>query len=145
MSSKTSGTENSIERKQLLEDANELVIKRAQFEAFEFELETPGLLTVINGSHENPDDHRYRVNVEDGVPCACECPAFEYGDGPCKHMISIVIREPVLQAAQWEQEASQSPTMADGGQDVDICPNGQEGCCGPTGDDLPCFDCYRKK
>ena len=51
--------------------------------------------------------------------------------------------------------ATQSDThevavRADGGQlleateDTDTCKNGQAGCCGPDGDDLPCFECYKK-
>lgn len=27
-------------------------------------------------------------------------------------------------------------------EEDDTCPNGEEWCDGPTGDDLPCFDCF---
>lgn len=27
-------------------------------------------------------------------------------------------------------------------EEDDTCPNGEEWCDGPNGDDLPCFDCF---
>ncbi|WP_114578519.1 SWIM zinc finger family protein [Saliphagus sp. LR7] len=39
------------------------------------------------------------MNVENGVPVACECPADTYRDGACKHRVAVAIREPVLAAA----------------------------------------------
>ena len=130
MSAKTCGTENSI-----VNDADQKTVKRAQWEAFEFDLEAPGLIRVSNGSYENPEGHSYLVNVETETPVACECKAFEYSDGPCKHMVAVAIREPVLKAAQAE-------LLPDGGSGPETCKNGQEGCCGPDAEDLPCFDCY---
>lgn len=109
MSIQVSKAENGIERNQLISNAEPNVLKRAQWEAFEFDLEAPGLVRVINGSHENPKDHSYRVNVESGKPVACECPAFEYGDKPCKHSVAVAIREPVMKAAN-------ETLVADGGQ-----------------------------
>jgi len=48
------------------------VLKRAQYEAFEFSL-LDGDIRVRNESHQNPADHEYRVTVVvDGVPAACE-------------------------------------------------------------------------
>lgn len=133
MSAKPRGTQNSI-----VQNADPKTVKRAQYEAFEFELEAPGLIRVTNGSHEDPENHSYLVNIETDTPVACQCPAFEYGEGACKHMIAVAIREPVLEAAQ-------SVVIPDGGRDVDACKNGQTGCCGPDGDNLPCFDCYRDR
>jgi len=46
------------------------VLKRAQYEAFEFSL-LDGDIRVRNESHQNPADHEYRVTVVDGVPAAC--------------------------------------------------------------------------
>ncbi len=87
--------------------------KRAQYEAFEFALEAPGLIRVTNGSYgDDAVDHSYLVNVEEGIPTACECPAFEYQPGACKHMVAIAIREPVLEAATTE-------VATDGGELVD--------------------------
>ncbi|MFC6904197.1 SWIM zinc finger family protein [Halalkalicoccus tibetensis] len=134
-------TSQSNQKSGLVESADEKTVKRAQWEAFSFELEAPGLVLVTNESHEDGSDHSYLVNIETEVPCACECPAFEYGDrSPCKHMLAVAIREPVLKAAQ----SRQKPTpMPDGGKDIETCQNGQTGCCGPDGDDLPCFECYQ--
>lgn len=117
MSTQASGTENSIERKQLVEEADSKVIKRAEWEALEFEMEAPGIVRVINGSHETLEDHSYLVNVENDIPVACECPAFEYSDGPCKHMVAVAIRRPVMEAAN-------RPVRADGGT---ISPSGPRG------------------
>ena len=75
------------------------VAKRAQYEGFEFEIDAPGLVLVRNASWENPDDHEYLVNVVNGVPVVCECPADRYHDGACKHRVAVAIRLPVLTAA----------------------------------------------
>lgn len=108
MSTQASSTENGIDCKQLIEEADPKTIKRAEWEAFEFEMKAPGIVRVINGSHKNPEDHSYLVNVENGVPVACECPDFEYDNGPCKHTVAVAIREPVIEAAT-------RPVMAEGG------------------------------
>lgn len=133
MSKQTRGTENGIVR-----EADPKAVKRAQWEAFEFDLEAPGLIRVSNGSYENPENHSYLVNIETDIPVACQCKAFEYGDGPCKHMVAVAIRQPVLTAAQ-------TVVIPDGGTGMETCQNGQPDCCGPDGDDLPCFECYREE
>lgn len=131
MSTQASGTEKSI-----VGEADPKAIKRAQWETFEFTMEAPGMVRVSNESHEDGKDHSYLVNIETDTPVACECPAFEYGDGSaCKHIVAVAIREPVLLAVQRE-------LVTDGGEDPDSCKNGQTGCCGPEGDGLPCFECY---
>ena len=134
--------------------------KHAQWEAFEFTLAAPGIVTVRNGSYDDPENHTYRVNVENGVPVACECPADTYQDGACKHRVAVAIREPVLEAAREYENKHERPepprAVADGGEvleatedgddgenDPNACENGQVGCCGPEGDELPCFECYR--
>ncbi len=127
--------------------------KRAQWEAFEFTLEAPGLVRVTNGSYgDDSENHSYRVNVENGIPVACECKADTYQKGACKHRVAVAIRGPVLSAG------AHTPVVADGGQLIDAgddgaiitenpdaCENGQVGCCGPDGDDLPCFPCYQTR
>ena len=130
MSKQTRRTENSI-----VNDADAKTVKRAQWEAFEFAVEAPGLIRISNGSYSDPENHSYIVNVENGEPVACECKAFQYNDGPCKHLLAVAIREPVLKAAQ-------TVPIPDGGEVMETCKNGQEGGCGPHGDDLPCFECY---
>jgi hypothetical protein len=93
--------------------------KRAQYEAFEFELDAPGLVLVRNGSYDDASEHEYRVNVEHGVPTVCECPAFQYRNGACKHMVAVAIRLPVLVAAseyEHDYENTHTPEVAtDGG------------------------------
>ena len=85
--------------------------KRAAYEAFEFDLEAPGLVRVTNGSYgDDAENHSYLVNVEGGVPSACECKAFEYGNGKaCKHMTAVAIREPVLEAARTPEINAKTP------------------------------------
>ena len=122
----------------------EQIAKRASWEAFEFTLLGDGDVEVVNGSHDEPSEHTYTVHVEGDIPSDCTCPAWEYQDGACKHMIAVAIREPVLEAASAE------PTMkADGGvtvqegesDDSDERPNDCD--CAPTFEDLPCWPCYR--
>ena len=73
--------------------------KRAAYEAFTFALDAPRLVRVTNDSYgEDAAEHSYRVNVEDGVPVACECPADTYHEGACKHRVAVAIRAPVLDA-----------------------------------------------
>lgn len=77
--------------------------KRAQYEAFEFDLEAPGLVRVTNGSYgDGADDHSYTVTIEAGVPTSCTCPADEHRSGACKHRVAVAIREPVMDAASSE-------------------------------------------
>ena len=125
-------------------DADATVEKRASWEAFEFSLLEGGKIEVVNGSHDEPEEHTYTVQVEGGIPFDCTCPAFEYQEGPCKHMIAVAIREPLLEAASAE------PTMkADGGvtveaDGIDHSDERPDDCdCIPTMEDLPCWPCYR--
>ena len=79
-------------------DASTRVLKRAQYEAFEFEL-NDGTLLVRNGSHPDPENHEYAVTVTNGIPTRCECPADQANEGACKHRVAVAIRTPVLEAA----------------------------------------------
>ncbi|WP_336365022.1 SWIM zinc finger family protein [Halalkalicoccus salilacus] len=126
--------------------------KRAQYEAFDFELVAPGLVTVRNESHANADEHSYRVNIESGVPVVCECPADTYHEGACKHRVAIAIREPVLAAAS-EYERDQEPEVVpDGGTTIERSTVSEQqvesrpvDCdCLPTFEDLPCWPCYQE-
>nr|WP_277410058.1 SWIM zinc finger family protein [Natrinema longum] len=121
-------------------DADVAVEKRAQWEAFSFALLGDGDVEVVNGSHEDADDHTYTVHVEGGIPSDCTCPAFEYQSGPCKHMIAVAIREPVLEAASRERSV-----RADGGVTLDsfATEDTNENECWCDDHDFPCFDCYR--
>lgn len=122
-------TENALHH---LGVSDSRVVKRAQYEAFEFELTAPGIVTVRNWSYADPENHEYRINVEDGIPVSCECPADVHQDGPCKHRVAIAIREPVLTAAtDYEQP------VTDGGQ-----PRPDDCACWSTDQGLPCFQCF---
>jgi hypothetical protein len=125
-------------------DADATVAKRASWEAFEFTLLEGGKVEVVNTSHETPDEHTYTVHVEGGIPFSCTCPAWEYQDGPCKHMVAVAIREPLLEAVSAE------PTVkADGGVTVEEAESDDsderpDDCdCLPSMEDLPCWGCYR--
>jgi len=87
------------------------VIKRAQYEAFEFTIEATGV-RVRNASHAKPADHEYVVTITNGLPSACECPADANYDGACKHRVAVAIRKPILDAAIDRQ------IVADGGTPV---------------------------
>lgn len=130
--------------------------KRAQYEAFDFELAAPGLVTVRNESHANADEHSYRVNVEDSVSIACECPADMYHEGACKHRVAVTIRKPVLEAASEYEHDPESEVVTDGGTTVE-CPATREAVqeqsedarptdcdCLPTFEGLSCWPCYRE-
>lgn len=109
--------------------------KRAQYEAFQFEIEDAGCVHVRNGSHADPSEHEYTVDFwADGTPTSCTCPAYEHSDGACKHMVAVAIRDPVRDAA-----AISDDTDADS-----QCAGDREWCPGPdsTDDRLPCFECY---
>ncbi|MFC4249005.1 SWIM zinc finger family protein [Natribaculum luteum] len=120
-------------------DANEQVEKRAQWEAFEFTVHGDGDVEMVNDSHADADDHTYTVHVEGGIPSDCECPAWEYQPGACKHMVAVAIREPVLEAASREQ-----PVRADGGVTLAefTTEDDDEGGCWCDDHSFPCFGCY---
>ena len=125
-------------------DADATVEKRASWEAFEFTILEGGNVEVVNTSHDKPEEHTYTVHVEGGIPSDCTCPAWEYQEGACKHMVSVAIREPVLEAA------TTGPALrADGGVTVeadttDDSDKRPDDCdCTPPMEDLPCWPCYR--
>ncbi|RBI60030.1 SWIM zinc finger family protein [halophilic archaeon] len=93
-------------------DPTNRVLTRAQYEAFAFTL-LNGDVQVRNKSHPNPENHEYLVTIRDGVPVACECPADETDDGPCKHRVAVAIRLRILEIVATMQ------LVADGGRDVD--------------------------
>src|SRR6056297_4311362 len=87
------------------------VRKRAQYEAFEFELRD-GDICVRNGSYADPENHEYTVRVEDDLPTACTCPADATYSGACKHRVAVALRQPILDAVRHHQ------LLADGGEAV---------------------------
>lgn len=67
--------------------------KRAVYEEFTFEPRAGGDVDVTNDSHgDDGDDHSYTVHVTSGIPSDCTCPAWEYHEGACKHMVATALR-----------------------------------------------------
>jgi hypothetical protein len=125
-------------------DADATVEKRASWEAFEFTVLEGGDVEVVNTSHDEPDEHTYTVHIESGIPFSCSCPAFEYQESACKHMVSIAIREPLLEVVNAE------PTVkTDGGMTVEAVGSDHSNerpvdCdCSPLFEELPCWPCHR--
>ncbi|MFC6863087.1 SWIM zinc finger family protein [Halomicroarcula sp. GCM10025817] len=132
------------------------VAKRAQYEAFEFDL-LGDRIRVRNGSHADPENHEYLVRIEDGVPVSCTCPADEHFQGACKHRVGVAIRRPIVDLVTDVQ------LRADGGKS--IRPSTQDGIsnsdqaerkldatvdepddeceCDGLPDSVPCWPCFR--
>jgi len=124
-------------------DATSTIEKRASWEGFEFTILEGGKVEVVNKSYDASEGHTYTVHVESGIPFSCTCPAFEYQDGPCKHMVAVAIREPILEAV-----SAVSTLSTDGGVTVEAEADSEErpyDCeCSPHFEELPCWPCYRK-
>ncbi len=144
-------------------DAPSRVIKRAQYEAFEFTVEDDGV-RVRNGSHANPEEHEYLVTVEGNTPATCECPADANYEGACKHRVAVAIRRPILDAAIDQQLAAdggkpvvRSETSATGQEsptpveqpssdrdEVEESTEPEHECvCAELPEGLPCWECVR--
>lgn len=147
--------------------------KRVAWEDWSFTIIGPLQVEVINESYGYlKDDHTYTVTVEERggvvVPAECACPADRYREEyDCKHKVALAtVGGPVVLEAARDFPASdpeadsETATMADklatdGGtkqaatdperprSNTETCPNGEEWCSGPDGDDLPCFACYQ--
>jgi hypothetical protein len=65
----------------------------AQAEQFSFDVDVPGLIQVINDSHENLADHQYTVSIDNVTDelMACTCPHPVHRNTFCKHMAAIEI------------------------------------------------------
>ncbi len=127
------------------------VRKRAQYEAFEFELRN-GDVRVRNGSYADPENHEYTVRIEDDLPTACTCPADAKYSGTCKHRVAVALRQPILDAVRHHQ------LRADGGETVqptnqsrdheedseEQAETDEPDCdCADLSSDFPCWECYR--
>ena len=120
------------------------VLKRAQYEAFEFSL-LDGDVCVRNESHQNPANHEYRVTVVDGVPAACECPADAVYDGPCKHRVAVAIRPRILDIAIKMRTVADGGVVADKKRLADQSGDADTAQCDCEGlaDNFPCWECVR--
>jgi|AntDeeMinimDraft_4_1070355.scaffolds.fasta_scaffold00684_11 hypothetical protein len=124
------------------------VLKRAQYEAFEFEL-VDSDVRVRNASHGVPADHEYLVSIEDELPVACTFPADANYEHACKHRVAVAIRRPVLDfatdvrlledggARSQRNESRQAATQLDDTDESADCE------CAPLPDDFPCWECVQ--
>ena len=125
-------------------DATSTIEKRASWEGFEFKILEGGKVEVVNKSYDAPEEHTYTVYVEGGIPFSCSCPAFEYQDGSCKHMVAVAIREPVLEAVSAEPTLSTDGGMTIKQGESDHSDERPDDCdCSPLFEELPCWLCYR--
>ena len=142
-------------------DPSNRVLKRAQYEAFTFSLLESDVL-VRNESHLRPEEHEYRVTVDAGVPVACECPADERYDGPCKHRVAVAIRRPILdfvrdvhlatdggpegRRAVDVDEETRTETHEETARDADedSADDGTDCDCHLLDDDFPCWECVKE-
>ncbi|ELZ96670.1 SWIM zinc finger family protein [Haloferax sulfurifontis] len=112
------------------------VLKRAQYEAFAFEL-LDGDIRVRNESYADPAAHEYRVRIRDGVPDSCSCPADASSDSPCKHRIAVVIRPRVLDLAVQMRVVADGGSTSSGDDETTDLP-----CeCEQLSEALPCWNC----
>lgn len=88
-----------------------VVIKRAEWEAFEVVLAAEGRVNVRNVSKADPSV--YSVTVENGVPESCTCPYDEYNDDPCKHRVHVALNDVLMDAVA---ASSGREVRADGGK-----------------------------
>jgi len=122
----------------------EQIAKRAQWEAFEFTVLGDGDVEVVNGSHDESEEHTYTVHVEGEIPSDCTCPAWEYQEGACKHMVGVAIREPVLEAVSTEPTVKADRGVTVEADTIDDSDKRPDDCdCTPVMEDLPCWPCYR--
>ncbi|WEL28023.1 SWIM zinc finger family protein [Haloferax volcanii] len=123
-------------------DPTKRVLKRAQYEAFEFSL-FGGDVLVRNVSHADPENHEYNVRIVDGVPTDCECPADKSYSGPCKHRVAVAIRRPILDAVEQMQMVADGGVVTkeqpETGVEDDEAPDNCD--CEMLDGDFPCWAC----
>lgn len=129
-------------------DVDERIRKRARWESFAFEVPEPGKVTVVNHSYGvDPENHTYTVTVEEGRAVECSCLHYHHRKTTCKHMVRVE-EEPAVMAAA---STSDKERVTDGGvlalpeSETEECHNGNPGCPGPNGDDLPCYPCFTEQ
>jgi hypothetical protein len=124
------------------------VLKRAQYEAFEFTV-SPPFVGVRNHSHRDPSAHAYVVHVRDGLPIRCTCPADERFDGACKHRVAVAIRRLILEEAIEHSVGADGKAVTDTETERTV-PEGKRGiarssteCDCQPGNRLPCWSCAK--
>ena len=112
------------------------VLKRAQYEAFAFEL-LDGDVRVRNESYVDPAAHEYRVRIRDAVPHSCSCSADASSDPPCKHRVAVAIRPRILDLAVQMRVVADGGISSSGDDDTTDLP-----CeCEQLSEALPCWNC----
>jgi len=127
------------------------VLKRAQYEAFEFEL-LDSDVRVRNASHAVPTDHEYVVTIEDELPVECTCPADANYENACKHRVAVALRRPIIDFANDVQllaDGGARPQRDESGRaDTQLAdqddPDESDDCeCALLPDEFPCWECVR--
>jgi hypothetical protein len=116
-----------------------------EWEGFEFTLLGEGDIEVVNCSHENPKEHIYTIHVEAGITSNCTCPAFDYQDGACKHMVDIATREPILEDVSAEPATRADRWLMVKAAENDISDERPDDCERIEIADLPCWPRYRDR
>ncbi|WP_224338153.1 SWIM zinc finger family protein [Haloprofundus halobius] len=92
-----------------------------------------------NTARTNPDEHEYTVEVSDGIPAFCTCPADRKYSGACKHRVAVAIRRPVLEAAM-NRVATDGGSVEKHTKDTES--KRPDDCeCFPSDAELPCWSC----
>lgn len=135
--------------------------KRVAWSEWEFTVVAPFEIEVCNASYGYlKDEHTYRVMVDQhGIPVSCDCLGYKHHYGPqdkCgKHMLAVAaIGGQVLLEAASAFSPHTTPSeeteklKADGGANIgepepEVCPNGNPGCDGCKGTNMPCFECFK--
>jgi len=135
-------------------DVPNRIRKRAQYEALTFELFETNVL-VRNESHADPEDHEYLVEIGDGLPVSCTCPADEHYENACKHRVAVAVRRPIIDfASETKLVADGGSTIRESGSDPssleemsieqEDTEDDLEDCdCDALPDEFPCWECYR--
>jgi len=126
-------------------DPSKRILKRAQYEAFAFSL-SDGHVLVRNESHADPENHEYRVTIEDGLPTSCECPADEQAEEACKHRVGIAIRPSIIESASEMQALTDGGVEAKRNVETNEVSSGDEAPepgCEHLSEDFPCWECVR--
>lgn len=119
-------TSNTVSRQESI-DTRRL---RSLWEAFDFSVPKPGLVSVQNHSKAEPSE--YRVTVKGGAASSCSCPDWEHREpeGGCKHMRAVEAHGAVTRAAGKRDDQSLS---TDRPADCD---------CLATFEGLSCWPCF---
>lgn len=127
---------------------SETTVKRAYWENLQVApCPDANHLNVCNYSHpiEEKQDHTHTVTIENGMPVACTCAAFEYNEGLCKHCLACAADADAIEIADTSEHAAK--VVTDGGTTDPLGDVDRTGDCeychdtGTTDNGTPCFIC----